>query len=521
MIKKIVAAANLMDLQSQFPSTEKGWTYRIEIQQSLYNGRLILPENCKLLFEGVFFQNGIVRLNNAEQNDVLYEVWSNVTVEGYFKNNMIRPEWFGAHGKKTDDEPTLTEDNSISINRCLEISNRCGCEVLLLPRKYEIKNSIRILSGTSLSGVIEGNFDESVYRGSIICNKSNTSIAAISVNSGYNRTIDNSGCYRFSIKNLTVWGNNSDKGIEIVFAPSDSSVKNKVPRSALLENILIRNCLTGIYMDSFSYIKLSRIELFGGNPNATGLHIAYPKGEQKGTYREFGWFSEIIINGCPKDSILIESGNNLYFSKIDTNDSETGFKIDAKSNAFSIFIDEMNSMRCTHAFWAHASQSAITRIRLSGLTCDPGKDKEDAISLYFTREGSYTVDDSIFTDLFGGTSQHANSYFIKASAGLSGTIFDNIRAYNKISGISNAYKKGLIRLKRSGVITASPTTNTYSHVLTSNSLIDFSPVVLVSTTPYIANTAYITNEQGGEMRLNINFTQIPTQSIKINYLLDL
>lgn len=290
------------------------------------------------------------------------------------------------------------------------------------------------------------------------------------------------------------------------------------PRSGLIENVFIQNCSTGLFMDAFSYVNFNNIDIFGHEkPNTIGVHIAH----SSAYYREFCWFNNLYINGCKKESVLIESGNNLYFDMVDTNDSETGFKINAKSDVFNVFIDKLNVTRCLYGISFYAQQSAITRVKLNGFTCAPNIDSEDVISLHFTRELSYTIDDCVFTDIFG-IPQHPSSFFIKAdNVGFSGVTFNNLRAYNKITGTENCEQLGLLNIKKAKKIYFNNNnSNYYTYILSSKSLIDFSPVVQANVHPIIPFRAFIVNQQGGEMVLHIEFSEIPSTSIiEVHYLI--
>lgn len=508
----IKPASNFAELQKQFCITN--CTYIIGIEQQTYgtsNSPLIIPENSTLIFEKGKFIGGYVRLDDTQQNDVHYTVWDNVEISGTskdyiwknFKNDIIRPEWFGAIGDGV-------HDDAKALQQAIKIASACGSIVRLSARRYLITETIHILSGTHIEGTLQGSFDRNVHTGSSIEANLTSDDIALDINSNYKEEgieVDLSGCYKFILKDFGLINKKIDTpsvGIRLYSEGEKAS-----PRNGAIENLFVNSFDTGFRLNALSYVKFHNISI---GFCRMAIHIA-----QTGLYLEFGWFSNIYINtDTPKAiGIKIENGNNLYFNEIDINDCEYGFWINVLTSIFNLFANRFNITRCIYSMKFHAASEYMTRSKISEISIYGTPD--DGYGILFSRNNHYGFDECVFTDLFDAFPTQADFIRIE-DMGMSSSVFDRLRTYNKISGLTHVKKIGILSIPNYGeFIIPAGTINNFSHNVTTRSPFDFTPIIIVSPRRNFGISSTCSNTQSGNLSINISFQGVLQEPLLITY----
>lgn len=506
----VVAKASSFDeLACQF--VWENAKYIIEHDQETFGtakSPLVIPEGAMLEFRGGCFKGGYVSLNDFVQNDVLYPVWKNVKflyptsnyIKKGFQNKYLRPEWFGAVG----DGDT---DDSIAMQQCIDVAKNCGVMVYLSSKRYLMTRTIQLYSGNHIEGCISGNLDRNLQIGAALVFKlAESQKIAIDLYSSNNGVTDPSGCYKFIINRIGIINLKeqiSDVGIRL------STENNTAPREGIIDNVFIRNFETGILANSLSYMKFSNICLFKFK---TGF-----KFDKVGKYLEFAWLNEVYMNTNESDAIGIDinSGNNLYFDKIDVNDCNIGVWLHADYPLFSIFFSRINLTRCVTCVDIKADSSHVTRLNFSGITLD-----YFSHGFVFDRSGSYNIGDSAFSEVFDSTSSTNKLFFNKdSSLGLRSCLFEKIRALGGVSGLSNVRKLEMLNVPSFGEFIMPAGVQSFVYTVVDRSVIDFAPMVIVDCA--VRNIAYsveVKNTQFSELKIIVETETILTESIRFKYL---
>ena len=505
-------SSNFADLQSQFCFSN--CIYVIGIAQQTFGtstSPLVIPENSTLIFEGGKFMGGYVKLNNTTQNDVYCTVWENVEISGtlenniwkIFKNDTIRPEWFGAIGDGI-------HDDTKALQKSIKLASACGAIVKLSPRRYLIKKTLYILSGTHIEGTLAGSIDRSVQIGTSIESDLISGNIALDLNSNYKENgiiMDPSGCYKFIMKDFSIINKNTNQdfiGIRLYSEGEQAS-----PRNGVIDNLIVNSFDTGLELNSLSYVKFHNISI---GFCRMGIHIT-----QVGIYIEFGWFSNIYINTDTPNAIglKVESGNNLYFNEIDINDCEYGFWVNVLTPIFNFYANRFNITRCIYSAWFHATSEYMTRAKVSEISIYGTAD--NGCGMLFSREMPYGFDDCVFTDLFDALSTQADFIRIE-NMGMNTSVFDRIRTYNKLSGLSHVKKAGVLSIPNFGTfIIPAGTVGFFTHTVSSSSPFDFAPMVIVSPQRDFALSSTCSNTQMGNLSINISFQDELQEALLVRY----
>lgn len=500
----ISQSSNFAELQSQFSSPN--CIYVIGIEQQTFGtatSPLVIPDNSTLEFIGGKFIGGYVQLNDTVQNDVFYTVWDNVEISGtspnymwkIFRNDTLRPEWFGAIGNGV-------HDDTKALQQSIKLASACGSIVKLSPKRYTITETLQIFSGTHIEGTLPGSIDLYTQTGTSIEVNLTTDNIALDINSAN----DISGCYKFILRNFSIVMSNSN-------IPTTAlrlySIADSCPREGLIEGVFVYGFNIGFDLNAFSYVKIQRINI---SHCTIGINIV-----KSGTYTEFIWFDNIYINTDAPNAIgiNIEDGSYLYFDEIDIAGCIKGLYINSKSGVLNLFANRLSMENCTNSIHVHANSQHITRIKLSEVAIYRMPDNENGI--IFSRNMPYNIEDCVFTDLFDASSNNKN--FIKIEEiGMSTCTFDGIRTYDKLTGFSNVKKVGLLRIPNSGAFVIPEGTNGYyKYVVSSLSPLDYAPLLMISTQRSIDFNYVCNNTQMGELSIGIDFSGILESPLLVYY----
>ncbi len=506
IIMKIIInqSSNFAELQNQFRYSN--CVYIIKVEQQTFgtaDSPLVIPENSTLIFDGGKFTGGHVRLNNTIQNDVYYTVWENVEISGtlenliwkIFRNDTLRPEWFGAIGNGT-------HDDTHALQQCIKLARANGAVVKLSPRRYIATDTIKIFSGTHIEGTLPGSKDYNivaVHRGSSIEARFNSSKVLLDVNAAN----DDSGCYNFILKDFGLLKENDKQTVSAIRLYSEGFL---CPRSGLIENLFISGFTIGLELRAFSYVKFSRLSI---NDCNMSIYI-----NQKGEFVEFAWFYNVYSNTNVKDAIgiKIENGSNLHFIETDINGCKYGFWINALGAIFNTTISKMNFVGCMRSIWFHAAEQYITRVKVSEITIYGFEDYYDC-DILFSASNPYCIDDCVFTDLFDSLQFPLGKEkdFIRIEdMSMWSCSFDRIRTYNKLSGLSHVKKAGVLVIPNQGeflVDGSKVVNNSFTYRVSDSSPFDYNPTVLVMPQDNIKITSSTTNTQLGDLLINIYFPE--------------
>ena len=98
--------------------------------------------------------------------------------------------------------------------------------------------------------------------------------------------------------------------------------------------------------------------------------------------------------------------------------------------------------------------------------------------------------------------------------GMSSSVFDRIRTYNKLSGLSHVRKVGVLSIPTCGeFIIPAGTIGQYNHIVSSSSPFDYNPVVTVSPQRNVA----CSNVQMGNLTINVLFEEELQQDLLVRY----
>ena len=503
-------SSNLAELQNQFRYSN--CVYIIKVEQQTFgtaDSPLVIPENSTLIFDGGKFTGGHVRLNNTIQNDVYYTVWENVEISGtfehyvwrIFKNEMIRPEWFGAVGDGINDDTQ-------ALQQAIKIASACGSVVKLSARRYLITKTVHIFSATHIEGTLPGSIDRNIQTGTSIEAKLTTDNIALDANASYEKDgvkVDPSGCYKFILRDFSIVNVNTNSGIGLRLYSKDDTC----PRNGVIENVFVYSFATGLELNAFSYVKMSYMSI---TDCQTSIHI-----DPKGGYAEFIWFSNIYINTNALNAvgIKIENGNNIYFNEIDINSCKYGFWANAVKAIYNLFVNKMNVTGCINSVWFYAKDQYIARVKMSEVSIYSFPNSE--VGILFSRVAPYSIEDSVFTDLFDSVTTEADFIRIE-DIGMNSSVFDGIRTNNKLSGLSHVRKVGVLSIPTCGeFIIPAGTIGQYNHIVSSSSPFDYNPVVTVSPQRNVALSSTCSNVQMGNLTINVLFEEELQQDLLVRY----
>lgn len=509
----IKPSSSFRELQKQLG--EPNAVYVIEHEQNTFGTKenpLVFPEECTLEFCGGAFMGGYVLFNGLLQNDVIYPVWKSVNIlynfENYaytgFRNMYLRPEWFGATGNG------ITDD-SLAIQQCITEARFSGSKVYLSSKRYLLKCTLYLYSGSHIEGNIAGSIDRNVQIGtSLVFDLPEESDVAIDLNSSVKdkegQYIDRSGCYKFIMRRLGIINNKISTNIGLRLISSD---EQPVPREGLVENVLVYNFGIGILINALSYVKFSQICLIGYR---TGIKI-----NKIGIYVEFGWFHDVYMNTTQSDGIGldIDSGNNLYFNEIDINDCKTGIWLHSEQPLFCYFFSRINLTRCVTCVAIEATNSFITRLKFSEVTLFYSE-----CGFSFNRQGYYNIGDSSFVDLLDSVTTDNPLLWVKNNTlSLASCTFERIRALGRIRGLAYAGKLNLVNYSPSGEFVMRAGLQSYIYVVESRSVFDFVPSVISECSDKtLSYSISVENEQLGNLSIRINLESELTHDVVFKYL---
>ncbi len=505
----IEPASTFEELQRQFSLSDA--TYVINFDQQTFGtsiNPLIFPQGCRLEFCGGAFVGGCVLFNGLLQNDVSYPVWKNVSIRyetadfaymGFF-NEYLRPEWFGAVGDGFTDD-------SVALQQCINEARFSGSKVFLAAKRYLLKQTIYLFSGSCIEGNLPGSIDQSVQIGSsLVFDLPEATDVAIDLNSGRSSSIDISGGYKFIIKRLGIVNYKlvSNIGIRLI-----SEEERPVPREGLIENVLIRYFETSVQINALSYVKFSQICL---TDYKVGIKI-----DKLGRYLEFGWFHNVYMNTGEPDSVGLDigSGNNLYFNEVDINGCSIGIEIHSEQAIFNNFFSRINLTSCETGVSIRAVKNFITRLKFAEVTI-----YRSTYGFLFDRCESYNIGESSFVDIIDSAENDGYFLMIKdRSLSLSSCVFERIRVLGRIVGFSHVRKLNLINLDAVGEFVVSAGSRSYTHIVTNRSVLDFIPSVIVDCNDKgLLYSVSVTNTLFGTLSIRIDLESSLLHDVRFNYM---
>lgn len=475
---------------------------------NLNGGTTELSADTLLDFQGGYVTNGTLKGNYSMIKAAPYQIFdSTVTLTGTWKVDKVYPEYFG------NIVSSSSFDSSTAINAALSFSNLTGCIVQLLPRDYYVSSTIQMRGGTTLEGTIAGSPNSansaSSLHGTNIFASLSTSDPVISILSEGNGSTSLIDCWRFCLNNLTIKNSGTSTAVEIKSSTSSASV----PRTGIVSNLIISN--SGGYaidISGSSYIKIDRINISGGK----GVRLTGTK------LQEFIWMNQVYINAVLSDSPCIEinKGNNIYLSEIDTNDAAIGLLITNPLNegvateVYNLFIQRFNAARCLIGIKLYADSTWMTRIKISEVTISGNSSTTSAI--YAGRSGSYGFTECTF-DNINIDNMPSDAYAIKEeNNSLSNCSFTNVRTSSNIQ-LRTYSKLTLSKVRDAGVYSASSGSTAYTITLSSNSIYNNTPIVVVNTNQKIPFSVSTSNTQGGTCKITVTFSSAPTSAVQIYY----
>ena len=213
--------------------------------------------------------------------------------------------------------------------------------------------------------------------------------------------------------------------------------------------------------------------------------------------------------------IKIENGNNIYFNEIDINSCKYGFWANAVKAIYNLFVNKMNLTGCINSVWFYAKDQYIARVKMSEVSIYSFPNSE--VGILFSRVAPYSIEDSVFTDLFDSVTTEADFIRIE-DIGMNSSVFDGIRTNNKLSGLSHVRKVGVLPIPTCGeFIVPAGTIGQYNHIVSSSSPFDYNPVVTVSPQRNVALSSTCSNVQMGNLTINVLFEEELQQDLLVRY----
>ncbi len=223
--------------------------YVIQYDFDLNGQTLNVGNNCVLKFEGgsINDSKGIGKIigDNTEISARFEQIFSaNITLGGTWKIKETYAEWFGAKGdKKTDD--------SIAINKAVELAKTGVNYIRLLNRNYYCGNTINICNNLRLTGTCAGTYLGYDHT-RIFTDKKINLITLTPLKNGNGANY----CGSIIIENLEMYGGNVGSGIHYA---SDN------PQEAVFGMCAIN--LNNIYVHDFEYGMSAKFDKTEGSLN--------------------------------------------------------------------------------------------------------------------------------------------------------------------------------------------------------------------------------------------------------------
>lgn len=332
------------DIRSQIKN--ENTTYVVKYSYDLKGQAFVLPDCCKLVFEGGTINNGEIAFNNTEvvaQNIPLFKNIS--SAQGTVTNDVIYVEWFNC--LPSNDEMT----NQTALNVLFPLAFNSGSNVYFsLNGTYKIRNHIPIIRNLDNSNIIDckgfrisGTGPETIlynvgyYHNGKYCvedifnivNCKNLMISDLSVmakNYNYPAVFDdngqpqNSGTNAFSLCNYvenisivnckaydmpTVWYyfpkinyfyHDGGKGFSIQHSGGDEIV-NKGVKNIRFENCSVENCADGfdVDMEGFAVCEGVSYENCIARNCSYGVYLVNREANRNNTTITF---NRLIIEDC-------------------------------------------------------------------------------------------------------------------------------------------------------------------------------------------------------------------------------
>lgn len=446
-------------------------------------------------------------------------------------DGIVRPEW------------STNPDEYAILQEAINSAEYHKAKVVLSSKVYHTNNTLNIYTGTIIEGTIFGAYDRSRVTGSMISyHGEGIAIKINCVDDSATSSANKETCYRFRLANFSIV-----KGFEpenpstyINSCPNsaiglsfETETTETAPRSGQIENLTIRNFGTGIRINGISYVNFYNINI---TDFVTGILIEKNNIDH---YIEFARFDKIMLGtkfspACNTTGILIRDGNFVYFNQIDINDCRTGFLAESKYKLFSIYLDKIHILRASTCIYIYARESHITRFSVTDVTLDyPSGTGTPYVGnakygLKFNRNGEYTISDSSFdriTDSDAYNVPNRIHYFVYISGGdnLVYCRFSNLRALNKVYGISELKRFQILNAIPWGQVYASRNSPTDIEILSRNIFGSNYPMVIttVEGTTSVSSGSQFIEGSSGKLILRLSISGSSSSSFLVKFFIPL
>lgn len=247
--KNIVGDKNVL---TQAMINKANTIYVIQYDYDLKEASINIPENCVLQFDGGSLSNGTIVGNKTSILSSMYQIFTNVSVDGTYNVDTAYSEWFGSKGDGiTDDREAiqsaidLLPNTLILGNKTYMVSYTEGATAYYTAN-FKLPSSITIIGNNTKLLRTEGSnrcFEGSCKRENIIFLTENVQFGSTTV------TVTDTSKYKVGDKILIVGedGTSEDKAeplnyeFNYIIAISGKTITLKQPISF---GILIDNCNT-------------------------------------------------------------------------------------------------------------------------------------------------------------------------------------------------------------------------------------------------------------------------------------
>lgn len=247
--KNIVGDKNVL---TQAMINKANTIYVIQYDYDLKEANINIPENCVLQFDGGSLSNGTIVGNKTSILSSMYQIFTNVSVDGTYNVDTAYSEWFGSKGDGiTDDREAiqsaidLLPNTLILGNKTYMVSYTEGATAYYTAN-FKLPSSITIIGNNTKLLRTEGSnrcFEGSCKRENIIFLTENVQFGSTTV------TVTDTSKYKVGDKILIVGedGTSEDKAeplnyeFNYIIAISGKTITLKQPISF---GILIDNCNT-------------------------------------------------------------------------------------------------------------------------------------------------------------------------------------------------------------------------------------------------------------------------------------
>ena len=382
--KNIVDGVNVLT-QDMMPKSNT--IYIIQYDYDLQGAEITIPEGCILDFQGGSFNN----IGN---------------LKGNINNNYLRPEWFGAKGKRGYDDTN-------AIQQCINLLNSSDnhiCTVLLSGKCYYV-NGIELKPYVNIKG---DGIGQTIINGS---EGNSSSVITIPITGVINQ-----------ISDLSISGNYNKNGIYIISPSSgekhhvfnsfiEFGIKNPTNGANLkyttLENISIANCNKGINAEGSSALGLFRFSKIVSYKCNIGIAGTYIDGE----------FDNVEISWANKYAISVNAGNVRF----------QNFKLWFNGGSKTYIGDELVDVEVLDSYYTFelkGSRNILSDIEI-----------QDSFSNGLYVLGSNNLFSNIILDDNGFSSQEdIRFYDVVLDWGSNNNIFSNIQFTNYRTGGSYTCK---------------------------------------------------------------------------------